>query len=415
MNFFTEEKTILTVGKDYIKVAVVSLTNPAIINRVVHVPYTPDSLRDELMLIKRSYKTPVRILLSEELVTVFNLAIQPNELLNREVVSQRILAIAPELLQNTVWDFEQDGSQVNVVAINSSFFNLMQAALTDVGLSVEVVEPISYSLVRFTHEVSGPYIIAYANTVSLLVAIESGSVIASEFLSSEITALKIEKFAQQTKKHFGKEIATIITNRERTDAEELASKGYVLQVRPLEPMIGLAFKIVQKGSKNIVDFFVNNKTKVIKDFTGSKRWLVVFLCIASVIVVTWFMAPKLSLLFRASNHAIVVKEPKNTPTPSPTPKLEQRYAIKVLNGSGVEGAASVMQELLEGEGFKVVSTDNADSYDYVKTQIRTKSRVSTKFRTRLDSVLDNSYSVDTGEVLEDEEETVDVLVIVGAE
>lgn len=43
--------------------------------------------------------------------------------------------------------------------------------------------------------------------------------------------------------------------------------------------------------------------------------------------------------------------------------------VEVLNGSGEPGVASSVAEKLEGEGFEVVNVDNADSFDYERSQV----------------------------------------------
>lgn len=51
------------------------------------------------------------------------------------------------------------------------------------------------------------------------------------------------------------------------------------------------------------------------------------------------------------------------------PVMPGEVRVEVLNGSGVEGLAAEIAGLLEREGFQVVSTGNADHFNYTATQV----------------------------------------------
>lgn len=82
---------------------------------------------------------------------------------------------------------------------------------------------------------------------------------------------------------------------------------------------------------------------------------------------------------------------KTTPTPTaiitvtPTPKStsssidkatgldRSKLTIEVLNGSGIGGAAKKASDALTALGYNVISSGNAESFDYTKTVIEVKS------------------------------------------
>lgn len=67
---------------------------------------------------------------------------------------------------------------------------------------------------------------------------------------------------------------------------------------------------------------------------------------------------------------------KTTPTPTSTSTsgLERsNLKLAVLNGSGVAGAATKMSNALKDLGYEVVSSGNADNFEYEKTEIQLKS------------------------------------------
>ena len=58
-----------------------------------------------------------------------------------------------------------------------------------------------------------------------------------------------------------------------------------------------------------------------------------------------------------------------------TPAPVRRLKVEVLNGSGERGAARVVGDLLLARGFDVVTTDNADRFDYPVTHVLDRSGV----------------------------------------
>src|SRR3989338_10519484 len=78
------------------------------------------------------------------------------------------------------------------------------------------------------------------------------------------------------------------------------------------------------------------------------------------------------------------------PTVEPTTEPQKSdFPILVLNGSGKVGAAGTMQKILEDAGYTVADKDNADSYDYVKTEIRLKKNVAPSFADELKQAIES--------------------------
>jgi hypothetical protein len=103
------------------------------------------------------------------------------------------------------------------------------------------------------------------------------------------------------------------------------------------------------------------------------------------------------------------------PTVEPTKGAEKTdFPILVQNGSGKEGAAGTMKTILEDAGYSVSDTTNADSYDYVKTEIRAKSSVPEDFINQLKEDIPSDYTVVIGDALSDDDDA-DVIVIAGSD
>jgi hypothetical protein len=117
-------------------------------------------------------------------------------------------------------------------------------------------------------------------------------------------------------------------------------------------------------------------------------------------------------------------EDEDTTTPTPTKKpavngtdqstgLDRAdLSIVVQNGSGEAGVAGTMKSKLEGLGYVVSSTGNADNYDYAQTEIHVKS-ASSDFIPLLKKDLGGTYTIGTS--ASDYTGSGDALIIVGKE
>ncbi len=102
--------------------------------------------------------------------------------------------------------------------------------------------------------------------------------------------------------------------------------------------------------------------------------------------------------------------PTAKPTASPSASLS-KYKIKILNGSGIKGEAGKVQTLIESAGFTVLSTGNAATYDYTKTQITIKTGIDPDFVSTLAATLKKSYQLENTKTVSSQ--TNDITIIVG--
>lgn len=109
-----------------------------------------------------------------------------------------------------------------------------------------------------------------------------------------------------------------------------------------------------------------------------------------------------------------VAPPLGTPTASPSASLNlSKYTLKVLNGSGIPGAANEVKSILTKAGFKVGTTGNATSYDFTKTIIKAKTDADPAFLSKLSETLAKTYVLDTNQTLS-ASSTDDIQIIVGS-
>lgn len=107
--------------------------------------------------------------------------------------------------------------------------------------------------------------------------------------------------------------------------------------------------------------------------------------------------------------------PTIAPTASPTPQADRsKLKVEILNGSGKAGVASTMKTVLEGKGYVVAGTGNAQNYDYAKTEIQVKAEQSV-YLPVLQADLSGSYSIGSASSTLKSSLPYDAVVIVGKE
>lgn len=153
----------------------------------------------------------------------------------------------------------------------------------------------------------------------------------------------------------------------------------------------------------------------------SKIGLVIMTFLAGLglgLVVGYILWGKQALVVeRPGNESTTTTQAQNPvevePTQVPTPSVDRATVkVKVLNGSGVKGAAAAGRDLLNSLGYKNVDTGNADSQNNVTTLLHVKVGAEEK-AALLREDLKAKYTVDTKtEVLEEKSE-YDVIVTLG--
>jgi len=88
--------------------------------------------------------------------------------------------------------------------------------------------------------------------------------------------------------------------------------------------------------------------------------------------------------------------------------------VQILNGRGVSGTASIAENYLTGLGYKDISTDNADNFDYAQTEISIKN-TKNEYLEIIKKDLSDGYRID--EIIRElgESNDYDVVIVIGAE
>ncbi len=98
-------------------------------------------------------------------------------------------------------------------------------------------------------------------------------------------------------------------------------------------------------------------------------------------------------------------------SPSATP-TKSSATITVENGSGTAGVANKMATFLKGLGYTVVSTTNADNFNYTNVTIEVKKSESS-ILPKLKSDISANYSVGSATATLPESSSTDAVVIIG--
>ena len=102
-----------------------------------------------------------------------------------------------------------------------------------------------------------------------------------------------------------------------------------------------------------------------------------------------------------------------SPEASPAGQVERSEAsVRVLNGSGVAGAAAALKDFLEGRGWTVDKIGNADSSDFTNTVIKFKASFA-DFQDTLFEDLSSDYSVEVSDDNLEATDSADIEVILG--
>lgn len=107
-----------------------------------------------------------------------------------------------------------------------------------------------------------------------------------------------------------------------------------------------------------------------------------------------------------------VEEPTNTPIPTERPIDKEEVSINILNGTGIPGEAGSLKETLENLDFTEIEVGNAETQDYVKTEVKFSKSLPESIIDEITSELEDIYAdvrSSTSSSLED----YDVEIIIG--
>jgi hypothetical protein len=449
---FENKKLVLFITKSKITVSSVTIGSNPTEKIIGQFDWTPDTLDNALLRIKRITNDNIRILLSEDFVYVVNFSLPSSSPLDRDLVRQKAQPLIPENLRETVWDFKEiltplapfnksPTTIIQVVAVVKTLFETLSTSIAKVYLHIEAIEPLSYALARFTIQHDKPFLFVYIDEEILLVLAQKEAVLATERLNN-IDANAINQFTAFTKDKLAIEPQNIVFcgNTKNINLQQYQNANLKVEIQNISPAISLAYKKDIKGKdKDVLNLgllkilgkeknppikipdqpkqvsTITNKESSIAP-TGKHHFPNV------IIIIIFLIMLSIGGLLVYNKNILPKKKPTPTPTSiqilSPTPlatpttEIDSVYTITILNGTGRENEATKLETILQDGGFSVVKTGNADNFNYEKTQLRFKEKVPDEAKLPLDKLLKTLYDFSIGTKLEEEYDS-DILIIVG--
>lgn len=147
----------------------------------------------------------------------------------------------------------------------------------------------------------------------------------------------------------------------------IENKGFSLLKNKFSPSLAVMGQSTQKKSFSMPAFRISKEVVLfIASFAGS------------FLIFTLLTQSPAGFNMRLPNFLAKIKPTAAPtaaplPTPTPTPEIKKDVIkVKILNGSGTPGKAGVVKAVMKEKGYQDISTDNADNFDYVTTEIAVK-------------------------------------------
>ena len=165
-----------------------------------------------------------------------------------------------------------------------------------------------------------------------------------------------------------------------------------------------------------------NQSSSLPKFSITKKDVFIFLgslIISFGVLMLFFNRPSFKAFHLDTSFFAKKVEPSPTPlpqppSPTPTPKIDKtKLRIKVLNGSGTKGRATVLKELLKSKGYQEILTDNADNFDYKKTVIQAKKTSQDAIPTIKEDIKESIASPTTADL--PAKDAADIVIIIGSD
>lgn len=457
---------VLFVTARTVQAGKVVLGVPPRIEDAVEADWTPDTLPELIRQIREKYGvSSVRVVAGEDSSFVTCLAVPKGRDQDREYIEELAAPQLPVPLSETKWDYKDvfvrgDKVIIQVAAIRSSVIDDLIAAFRESGLVMGALEPASYALSRITESEKEPHLSVFSGNGHLIVAAYRGLVLGSVMVEGQAQSSRIQKLIQDTERHYGLKISSVLYGSDQSVPILGSLKRYPLKRIKLHPMIGMAMKKDLRGDdEEVMNIADDDNSSSEHSSDGVPRHVpsppvlsdhhpkeseepaeidhqtthsrlpspVVIRTIGMISIATilFFGGLFYYLGLRAKTQAEnppelsiiptsgTVTSPTPEPTATPEPVDVSGYKVRILNGTGVKGEATVVKGLLEQAGFKTFDTGNAETYSYTDTEVKVKEQLPPAVFGIVANALSQSYTP----ILSPEELTsnfgYDLVVIVG--
>lgn len=432
---FSSNRTVIQFSKDTIRASRVNLRDQSTITKLFESEYDYESLPQIFSEFKNNGIYSGRVLLSEDLSYVVSFKKESYEGDEREYVESKLSKLVPQDIAASAWDYKevkiQDGyTYIQAYVIKKDFFDTLIRAVDESGLKIEAIEPVSLSISRILKRDEEVALVLHSDEFTTLGCIIEGDfVYISSHFTTPVMTKEIASLFNFVSTHFDKNPQRVILSGsiEGVDSSVFINKGYKVVEETINPIIGIAVK-KDIGGTDPSTLNINEKDiEVLEEQNihvskGKNRYpriykntkLLVFLTFIFMVILGAIGINLLSNKHETqTTPEVQVPVATNTPTPTPQEINIKDYSIQVQNGTGIAGSASSVEEILNTEGFIVLETTNADSFDYETTTINSKNDVPSEVIEIINGLLEkNGYTTTASSSLPDDSD-YSIVVIVG--
>jgi len=379
--FSNNKKLVISINRTKIRSGLVELGDTPEIDSLAEGSWTDDNLVELFKKIKSHYgDLPVRIVLGDDISYVLELLI-PNDVENeRSFIGLKITEKIPDILEDNDWDYklieaDEKGRKIKVFAPVKSYLKKISFSASEAGLEIEAVEPV--------------------------------------FLSKERNPEPMIGIALKTDIKGKDENVLNVVPKEITKEENKETTGDQIEEEEREVQVPLT------ENEKVMDILSGNKEEKIEE--EKKKIHPKFIIIGIIILFLLLLAGGIIIYLKSmgvkpfnqnSKEPVATVSPAVQATPTLMEIRKEDLKINIQNGGGKAGAAGVAKTYLEGLGYRVGATGNADSFTYEKSEISIKESKKT-FLDDLVKSFSQKYSLSEKYPSIDEGNEFDVIIKIG--
>lgn len=434
--------------------------------KIAHLEWDGTNAVAAFTAIKRAVTTPsLRIVLGNDLSYVVCFEIEqaaPDRASVFEAAKEEI----PEDISDASFDWKIVGKHktegfpiIQATAISAKILALLSMAGKETGIAIESMTPVPIVLAQMTRYLPPSHMILWSQYESLAVVASQGIVYGVRDISTE-TVPKITELSSYIMTKFGFRIAhyymdwsevfeksvdmtafskQVLVNADAsrytmdpmkfvaTEEPESGQDEDILSIQSsqqpfVEPARAEKTVAAPSGTQNAaVDFSdveirkVDKKTfgQRLKKFLREFKALIGLGLVLILAIGMYIYRSERRTAQPVADNATSVTSPASAPAVAGASTSDvSAYTVSVLNGSGIEGAASNVKTLLLPMGFSAITTGNADSYSVQETRIRMKPSVPASVYTDIVGKLAGFETIRSDDL--SPQSVIDIVITVGS-
>jgi hypothetical protein len=424
---FIFAKTVIYLDKKSIRVGRV-IANQVRDEQVVAKDWQIEDLADILKKVKKSFGSKVWVVLGDDLAYVLyeKIDLQKGQSLEDELqrlISERV----PEDISQLEWHHrvltEDDSSLVvQISAFVTPFYPQLVSALEKSKLKVKKIEPLSLALASQTKPSDGPMLLVYSGFTNLALVVNQSAVVGAELLNTNKPKEEIKSLMIFVRERYGIEVGDV-------------------KQKELHPMLGVVQMPERKKRKDRWQVKKNFFFKTDNPEGGKKKIVILGLVLLFLLMLLlallsfrgWlpagynFLQPQVDSATKvvddfsseSQNQEASLGEMGQETAADDEEEIEQNlldlgdYAVQIQNGSGVAGAAGLIEAAFIEAGFLELELANAKNFDYLQTEVILGEEIDQDLFSEIKNILEEDYEVVLSQEVLTENSNYDVIVIVG--